>query len=158
MPVKRKKRKINVPETILYEIKIEEWWVECRFGTSNEASRLLNLGKYNERSSLILSGPILSPELKIANSAEIRLLEKPSLNDHWNQIPSNLPEESFGAMTVTYDNVLMVFLDVPTRIFNFVSLAASSNKLNYATIWGTKLRYRQGGVSTIHFRTNYETE
>jgi len=43
MPVKLKKT--NVPETVLYEIKIQEWWIECGLGISNKASKSLNSGQ-----------------------------------------------------------------------------------------------------------------
>lgn len=83
----KRKTKRNIPITEWYEIEIEGWEVDYRFGI-NIGPKDLNEGIYSEYSKLILIGRIILPSLEQASKARIEISGDPQMDDHWQQKPT----------------------------------------------------------------------
>jgi hypothetical protein len=154
---KVKTRKPKKPELEFYTIGISNWEMSCSFGI-NKGSRL-HASAYFEDNCLVLSGPLIYPQLKISSMARLRIWDNPALDDHWKQEHGPDPFNFLGSMTVTTDdNTLEFFSKVPSRSLQLMVLAVSAGKVSYASIWGTRLRYRQGYVHRVELTQNLDEE
>lgn len=56
------------------------------------------------------------------------------------------------------DDTLEFHCMVPSRSLAFIAVAAQSEKIKHATISGSKLKWRQGTISSFTFSTHREEE
>ena len=149
----KKRKKTGITETERYEIEIEDWEVYSHFGI-NMGRKKFFPGDYREHSKLSIHGNILSPLLKIASKAKIEIIDSPEFDDHWKEAEAEKPPFAIGWMEVPRgDNTLQMDCWIPTRLFNYISIAIASEKIKYASIFGTKLKWRRGDIFDITFST-----
>ena len=155
---KRRKTKKKEIEKEKYDIEVEDWEVYYHFGL-NTAPRDLIDGVYWEYSSLTLTGKILSPILKTASKTRVQIRDDPQLDDHWKAEPTVISAKAIGWMQIPRgDDTLIFDCSIPSRSFQYIPSAVSSGKIKYASIFGTKLKWRQGTVSSISLSTIREEE
>ena len=155
---KKRKTKRKKPETGYYEIEVEDWEVDYHFGL-NTASKDLADSIYWEHSTLILTGKILSPIIEQASKARIRISSAPEMDDHWKVNPTIQSAKAIGSMVIPRgEDILEFFCSVPTRSLPFIAMAAESKKVRFVLVFGTKLKWRQGTISSVSLSTNREEE
>ena len=111
------------------------------------------------KSGLILKGDIVAPTLKSANSARIRIMENPKLDDHWQPEPTVRSAKAIGWMEIPRGHDTITFhCWVPSRSFNIIPFAVKSEKVKFASIHGTKLKRRKGDVLGIRLLKNRDEE
>jgi hypothetical protein len=153
---KKRKTKKKEPEKEYYEIEVEDWEANYHFGL-NPASRHSTEGVYWEYSTLVLTGKILSPLLKTASKARIEIAGDPQLDDHWKAEPTIISAKAIGWMQIPRgDDTLILHCSIPSRSFRYITLAVDSKKIKFALVFGTKLKWRQGTISSISLSTNRE--
>jgi len=154
MAKKRKKRKVQ--ENQRYEIEVMDWEVYYHFGI---APKNLDMGAYWEISNLSLVGKIISPELKIAQKAKIRLSSKPEMEDHWTAKPTISSAKAIGFMEVPRgEDILQMHCSIPPRMSNNIHVAVASGKIKYISVFGEKLKWRRGLVFDITLSAELEEE
>jgi len=154
MAKKRKKRKVQ--ENQRYEIEVMDWEVYYHFGI---APKNLDMGAYWEISNLSLVGKIISPELKIAQKAKIRLSSKPEMEDHWTTKPGILSAKAIGFMEVPRgEDILQLHCSIPPRMSDSIHVAVASGKIKYVSVFGEKLKWRKGLVFDITLSAELEEE
>lgn len=155
MARKRKvKKEISITES--YEIEVEDWEANYRFGPAPK--NFIN-GVYWEFSELILVGRIISPVLEKVSKVRIAIQDDPQLDDHWQPEPTIISARAIGWMVIPRgDERLEFFCKVPSRSLPYIALAVQSGKIKYASIVGTKLKWRQGTISRIYLSTHKEEE
>jgi len=152
MPKKRKTKK-KEPEKESYTIEVEDWKVDYHFGI-NTVSEDIIPGVYLEWVRLILTGRILSPDIEKAGSARIELSQDPQMDDHWTVRPTIISAKAIGWMEIPRgDNMLIFCCSIPSRSFAYIPLAVSAGKVKYASISGTKLKWRKGVVFDVSLST-----
>lgn len=141
-----------------YELLVEDWIMEYQFEL-NTAPKDLVPGLFWEHATCILIYKLTSPDLKYGNKARIEIVGKPELDDHW--APGTNVKSAIGIGSIEIprgDDAIRFYCMVPSRSFQSIPIAASSGKIKYVTISGTKLRYRRGDVSGITLRTNCDED
>lgn len=157
MAKKREKKKKGA-ESEYYEIEVENWDASYHFGL-NTLSKDFIEGVYWEHSKLILKGKMLSPDLEKANKVRIELAAEPQMDDHWKAEPTILSAKAIGWMEVPRgDDTLIFYCSIPSRSLPSVTLAVDSSKIKFVSIFGTKLKWRKGTVSSISFSKYREEE
>ena len=157
MAQKRKTKK-NTLINESYEIEVEDWEVNYHFGINTLPKDLID-GVYWEDSKLTLMGRIILPALEKVSKARIEIADDPKLDDHWQPKPTIISAKAIGWMVITReDNILIFNCSVPSRSLPFIVLAVQSGKIKYASIFGTKLKWRQGTISRLRLSTHREEE
>ena len=157
MPRKKKSKK-QEPEDIRYELKIMDYEPYYHFGI-NEVPQDLLPGAYLEICSLTLNCKILLPDLEKANQAQVKLSEEPKLDDFWTDQPTIISAKAVGWMEIPRgDDTLIFYCSIPSRAFAFVYWSINSGKTKYAALYGTKLKWRRGTVSSFSFSVEKEDE
>jgi hypothetical protein len=155
---RKRKTKINTPIRESYQIEVEDWEVDYHFGM-NTAPKDLIEGVYWEYSKLILIGRIILPSLKQASKARVEISGDPQMDDHWQPKPTIISAKAMGWMEIPRgDDRLILHCSVPSRSLPFIALAVQSGKIKYASIFGTKLKWRQGTISSLYLSTHREEE
>ena len=132
-------------EKVQYMVKVEDWKVDCGFGI-NTLSKDDYPEDYSEHSGIILMGKLLLPVLKKTKRAKIKIMGSPELEDHWKYERKDPPtatgwiEISKGSDTVEFHSLF------PHRNLSFILMAVASGKVGFASICGTKLRYRKADL------------
>ena len=153
---KKRKRKKKEPEKEIYEIEVEDWEVDYHFGI-NTLPRDLNDGVYWEHSKLTLHGKIISPVLEKATKTRVELAADPKMDDHWKTEPSITSAKAIGFMEIPRgDDTLIFYCFIPFRLLPFITLAVDSGKIKFVTIWGTKLKWRRGKISSLSLSKDRE--
>ena len=156
MTKKRKTKKIK-PENQTYEIEIEDWEAAYRFGLNILPKHFE--GAYWENCRLILSGKILSPVLEQAIKARIEIAYEPQMDDHWKENPTIISAKAIGWMEIPRgDDTLIFYCSIPSQSFPYITLAVDSGKVKFASIFGTKLKWRNGTISSISLSKHREEE
>lgn len=161
----RKRKRKEVQTTEWYEIEVEGWEVSYHFGL-NTAPRDLIEGEMWESSQLILDGTLLSPVISGAKTrldkgskVRIEVAAKPEIDDYWQEKPTIVSARGVGWMTLLKgDDTLEFHCMVPSRSLPFIAVAVQSGKIIHASISGSKLKWRQGSISSFTFATNKEEE
>jgi hypothetical protein len=149
MPRQRKKGRPKEPETVYYDIEVEDWEVECNFGI-NLWPEKFERENYWENSHIIFKGKILSPKLKSAEKAKVTLIADPQKDEHWKHPRrENLPERIGVIEIPRKSDILEINGLIPYRHLHFVASAAAAGKICYVNILGTKLRYRKGDIRSV---------
>lgn len=157
MAKKRKTKKKEI-EKESYEIEVEDWEIYYHFGLNTVHKDLID-GVYCEYSRLNLTGEILSPIIKQANKARIEIADDPQLDDHWTSEPTIISAKAIGWMEIPReDDTLIFYCSIPSRSFRYISVAVHSGKVKYASIFGTKLKWRKGTISSVSLSTIREEE
>ena len=152
----KKRRKKQPPEKLYYEIEVEDWEVYYHFGI---APKNLDIGLYWEASKLTLLGKILRPELKIASTAKVDLSTMPEMSDHWTTEPTIRSAKGVGFMEVPRgEEVLQIRCSIPPRLSNNIHVAVASGKIKYVTIFGEKLKWRKGLITSISLSAEREDD
>ena len=152
----KQKTKTNIPIKESYEIEVKDWEADYHFGI-NTAPKDLIEGVYWEYSKLILMGRILLPALDKATRARIEISGDPQLDDHWQQKPTIISAKAIGWMEIPRgDDRLILYCSVPSRSLPYIALAVQSGKLKFALIFGTKLKWRRGTISSFSLSTHRE--
>jgi len=155
---KKRNRKKDIPITVSYEIEVEDWDVSYYFGL-NIAPKDLIQGAYWETAKLILVGRIIQPVLEKAGKAMIEIASDPQMDDHWQSKPTIVSAKAIGWMEIPRgDDKLTFYCSVPSRSLPFIALAAQSGKIKYASMSGTKLKWRRGTVSSLSLSMHREDE
>ena len=160
MLIMARKKKTNKKDVIkeYYEIEVKDWEVSCHFGI-NTAPKDLIPGVYWEGSTLILTGGIISPLLDKANRAVIQITANPQLDDHWQPKPTIISAKAIGWMEIPRGDDRIIFnCSVPSQSLLFIAIAIQAGKIKYVSIFGTKLRWRQGTISSINLSAHREDE
>lgn len=153
----RKRKKKDTPITESYEIKVEDWEVDYFFGI-NTAPKIIE-GVYWGSSRLILIGNIIRPALEKANKARIEIAADPRLDDHWKQEPTILSAKAIGWMEMPRGDEKIIFnCSIPSWSLPYIAVAVQSGKIKYASISGTKLKWRRGTISMISLSMHEEDE
>ena len=157
MAQKRKKKK-NTLINESYEIEVEDWEVSYYFGI-NMAPKDLIEGAYWETSKLILIGRIILPVLKKTSKATIEIAGDPQMDDHWQSKPTIVSAKAIGWMEIPRgDNKLIFCCSVPSRSLPCITLAVQSGKIKYASLFGTRLKWRRGTISSLSLSKHGEDE
>ena len=155
MAKKQRRREQKKPENERYEFVVEDWEMEYQFEL-NMVPKDLVPGLFWEHSTCILICKLTSPVLKYGNKARIEIVGKPELDNHW--APDTNVRSGIGIGSIEIprgDDVIRFYCMVPSRSFPCIPVAASSGKIRYVSIRGTKLKYRKGDVFGITLRTNW---
>ena len=157
MAQKRKTKK-NTLITESYEIEVEDWEVNYHFGM-NIAPKDFIEGVYWEYSKLILIGRIILPAFEKASKTRIEIADDPKLDDHWQPKPTIISAKAIGWMEIPRgDDRLILYCSVPSRSLPYIALAVQSGKIKYTSIFGTKLKWKQGTISSLSLSTQREEE
>jgi hypothetical protein len=158
MAKKRKKRKI-APEYETYEIEPEDWGVAYDFGL-NRLSRGIVRGVYWEHSTLILTGKIVTPVLKITSKAKIVIIADSQLDDHWKEKPTITSAKSIGWIQILRDEDKTLFFScsIPSQSMPNLAVASNSGKIKFISIYGTKLKWGNGTILSIDLFTQHEED
>ncbi|MFC1577607.1 hypothetical protein ACFL36_01215 [Thermodesulfobacteriota bacterium] len=152
MAKKQKKKKVR--EKLSYEIEVTDWDVYYHFGI---APKHLDMGAYWETSNLTLLGKILRPDLKIATKARIEFSADPEMTDYWSREPTIKSAKAVGFMEVPRgEGILQIRCSIPPRLSNNIHVAVSSGKIKYVTIFGEKLKWRKGLITSISLSAERE--
>jgi hypothetical protein len=153
---KKRKKKKKEPEKERYEIEVEDWEVAYRFEI-NTAPKDLVEGVFWEHSRLILKGKILSPVLGKASKIRVELADKPEMDDHWKAEPTITSAKAIGWMEIPKgDDTLTFYCWIPSRSLPFITVALDSGKIKFVTVWGTKLKWRKGTISSVSISKDRE--
>ena len=148
MAKKRKKKKKD-PEEVMYEIEVEDWEADYHFGL-NPLRKDFGEGVYWEHPKLIITGKIISPVLEKANKSRVELASDPQKDDYWKAEPTIRSAKAIGWMEIPRgDDTLIFYCSIPSQSLPFTTLAVDSGKIKFVTIWGTKLKWRRGTISSI---------
>ena len=146
---KRPGKKKKVVEKEYYEIKVEDWYASYHFGLNTLLKDFIE-GVYWENSKLILTGKILTPDLEKANKVRIELSAEPQMDDHWRDKPTILSAKAIGWMEIPRgDDTLIFHCSIPSQSMPYITLAIDSGKIRYVSIFGTKLKWRKGTISSV---------
>lgn len=158
MTKKQKNRKRKEPEDITYEIEVNDWKTYYHFGLNKRPTD--NFPEvYWEFSNIILSGGIISPDLKIISKANIRINESPELNDHWKN--KMLERQPLGIGYIKFekdDDILEFNCWVSSPSFNNITVTVAHGKVKYVSIFGTKLKWKKGTIFNITLSTDKDEE
>jgi hypothetical protein len=155
---KKRKRKQEQPKNETYEIEVEDWEVDYYFALNTGPEDLFN-GAYMEHSNLVLTGNIFSPSLEKVGKTRIEITADPQMDDFWKPKPTIISAKAIGWMEIPRgDDTLIFHCSVPSRSLLFIALAVKAGKINYISIFGSKLKWRQGAISSISVSTNKEDE
>lgn len=153
---KRAKAKKNNVSIESYQIEVNGWEIYYHFGM---APKGIIEGVYWEGAHLILLGRLFSPTLENASKAKIEIAGDPQLDDHWQSKPTIISAKATGWMEIPRGDDSVTFnCSVPSHSLTYLALAAQSGKIRYASITGTKLKWRQGTISHLSLSTNKEDE
>jgi hypothetical protein len=153
---KQRQTKKDIPIKEFYEIEVEDWEMYFHFGINTTPKDWVS-GAYWEFSHLILTGKIISPVLEKANKARIQLDDDPRMDDHWQPKPTIISAKAIGRMEIPRgDDTLIFYCSVPARSLPHIAIAMQSGKIKYSLIFGTKLKWRQGSISSISLSTQRE--
>ena len=141
-----------------YEIAVEDWEAYYRFGINNINKDIIP-GDYWEISELILLGKIVSPALEKATRVKINITERPELDDHWKHEDPDNPPLAVGWMEIPRsDDTLIMNCWIPSRSFRHVAISVASGKINYVSVFGTKLKRRRGKIFYIRLSAHREED
>lgn len=154
---KQKKKKESEPQW--YEIEINDWEGDYHFGLS-QMPKDLHDGLFWERSSLILWGTILSPVVGKASKAKVELSAMPEMDDHWTTNPTIPSAKGIGWIEIPRGEDTLIFsCRIPSQSLQNVILAAQAGRIGFVSIFGTKLKWRRGTISSVTLsRTRGEEE
>ena len=98
------------------------------------------------------------PVLKDTSRAEILITESPELDDYWKDQERRNSIYSIGHFQILRDadKTFNIMCSVPSRSFRNIAIAAAAGKIKLASVWGTKLKWKQGWVSGINLVTRKE--
>jgi hypothetical protein len=149
---RKKKKFISIHE--LYEVEVEDWDADYYFRL---APKNIIEGVYWEIADLIITGKLISPVLDAVGKVIVKIKGDPKMDDHWQPEPTIISAKSIGWMDISRgDNRLTFYCSVPSRSLSYIALAVQSGKTKYASISGTKLKWRQGTISSISLSKNRE--
>jgi hypothetical protein len=158
MTKKQRKRKQKEPDNERYEFEVENWEMEYQFEL-NMTPKDLVPGLFWEHATCILICKLNSPVLKYGNKARIEVVGKPELDNHWAQDANVKSAIGIGSIEILRgDDIIRVYCMVPSRSFPYIPVAASSGKIKFVSIDGTKLKYRKGDIFGITLRTNWDED
>lgn len=154
----KKRERKDIPITESYEIRVEDWEVNYHLGLNTVLQDLID-GVFWESSQLILIGQLISPVLEKVNKARIEIAAKPQMDDHWKQESKIVSAKAVGYMEIPRgeDNLIFHCL-VPSRSLPFIATAVQSGKIKHVSILGTKLKWRQGTISSLSLSTQRDGE
>ncbi|HVO67409.1 MAG TPA: hypothetical protein VMT12_13115 [Syntrophales bacterium] len=146
----KRKRKKKQDENVSYEIEVEDWEADYHFGLNTVRKGMIG-GVYWESSKLILTGRILSPILEKASKARIEIASDPQMDDYWKEKPTIISAKAIGWMEIPRgDDTFIFYCSIPSQSFRYIALAAESGKIKFVSMFGTKLKWRQGTIITIN--------
>ena len=154
----KKRERNNIPIIESHEIRVEDWEVDYYLRLNTVIQDLID-GVFWESSQLILIGQLISPVIEKANKARIEIAAKPQMDDHWKQESKIVSAKAVGYMEIPRgeDNLIFHCL-VPARSLPFIAIAAKSGKIKHVSMLGTKLKWRQGTISSLSLSTERNDE
>ena len=79
------------------------------------------------------------------------------MEDHWKAEPTIISAKAIGWMQIPRgDDTLILHCSIPSQPFRYITPAVDSKKIKLALVFGTKLKWRQGTISSISLSTNRE--
>ena len=155
---KKRRTKKKRDENQSYEIEVADWETNYYFGLNPGIKDFIE-GAYWEHSRLVLTGKILSPTPEKANNARIEIADEPQMDDHWTQKPTIISAKAIGWMEIPRgDDTLIIYCSIPSRLFRNILLAVDAEKIKFASLLGTKLKWRRGTISSIRLSKYREEE
>ncbi len=154
---KKRKRK-EVPVTLSYEIQVEDWEVDYHLSLNTIPPYLID-GVFWESSRLILIGQLISPVIERVNKVEIEIVAKPQMDDHLKKESTIVSAKAIGSTEIPRgeDNLIFHCL-VPSRSLPFIATAVQSGRIKHVLMLGTKLKWRQGTISSLSLSTQRDAE
>lgn len=154
----KKRKRTDVPITVSYEIKVEDWEVEYHLSLNTLLQDLID-GVFWESSQLVLVGQLISPSIEKANKVKIEIAAKPQMDDHWKKESTIVSAKAIGYMEIPRgeDNLIFHCL-VPSRSMSFIATAVQSGKIKHVSMLGTKLKWRRGTITSLNLSTHKEDE
>jgi hypothetical protein len=154
----KKRKRTDTPVTVSYEIKVEDWEVDYHLSMNTILQDLID-GVFWESSRLFLIGQLISPVIERANKVKIEIAAKPKMDDHWKKESTIVSAKAIGSMEIPRgeDNLIFHCL-VPSRSLPFIATAVQSGKIKHVSMLGTKLKWRQGTISSLSLSTQRDAE
>lgn len=158
MPRKRRKTKKKVTETERYEVQVGEWDVDFFFHL-NQGNRDIFSGVFWEHSHVGFTGELLSPQMKYGNEVRVEVKCEPELDDHWQRNSTVEKYKAIGFFKVPRGSDIIEFnCWIPSRQFQYILTAAAADKIKFASIFGTKMKWRKGKIFNLDMSTFQEEE
>ena len=152
---KDKEKDLLITES--YEIEVEDWDVYYHFGM-NIAPKDLIEGVYWETSKLMLTGKLISPVSR-ASKARIEMAGEHRMDDHWQQKPTIISAKAMGWIELPRGNERLIFYcSVPDRSIAIHNLGHPVGRIKCVSIFGTKLKWRRGTISSLSLSTRSDDE
>jgi len=150
---KRRKRHWRKREDIVfYEMRISAWNYYYGLRVSDPKSPF-DTGLYSELAVLTFSGSLVGP----AGHACTRGVLKLSASEGLMKRGGDRPPTNIGMLTA-HAETLEVYVFVPAERLAELTALAPSNRVQVATIVGSRLRYRSGSVQSISVNTEIEPD
>ena len=157
MSAKRKKRKFKKPEPVLYYIDINDWGADYGFGV--ETPRKHREDDYWEHINLNLHGEIIYPVSEKTSMALIKIKPKIEIDDCWKEPPSEKPPKIIGIYDLPRDNSRIQFICwIPARSFQPLCALVAGGKIKYATVQGSRMKWRQGEIYYFELTSTRDEE
>lgn len=81
------------------------------------------------------------------------------MDDHWKEKPTITSAKTIGWMEIPRgDDTLIFYCWIPLQSMSFITLAVDSGKIKYVSIYGTKLKWRKGTISSIWLSKELEED
>ena len=141
MPQKKKPRR-RQDETVFYVVEIEGWEWSYSFGVNR--SRHVE-DPYLEFRHLEIHGKLLRPQIVKAETVELVLMPDQRLNEANRQ--RNKPR-GVGSLNL-YKGELRALVSIPVDVLDPILQTLIAERLKFAVMDGTRLRYRQGLITHL---------
>jgi hypothetical protein len=148
MPAKKRN---TAQVEVTYLVEIESW--DWGYSFSSHGDRHSG-DPYTEFRQLEITGSLLQPKGIKADGVKLFLLPDKQYNQENRQ---DLPSLSVGSLQLN-DGTLHVVLSMPDDVLAPIISALGVDALRYATIRGSKLRYRKGLVHDYGLDRTYEED
>jgi len=147
---RRKRARKRQEEYISYDVRVTSW--DCYYGLAigDPKSRFYE-GPYSETATVDFNGRLISPEGTPYTNATLTLSARSGMMEEEHDIP----HKSLGSLSV-YENKLTAYIFVPVERMGALVSLAQSDRVQIASIGGTRLRYRSGLIHNISLNTDPE--
>ena len=152
-----KKRKIKKPEKEVYRFEIKNWEVDHAL-IGRRKNDFYRDAMFGESSYLMMYGKILWPKDKILPKLKYSSILKQNLMIIGKGKMARKSQQLVLMQLSRDKGTLHMSADLPARLFNQIQLSLSAGKIKYAQAYGEKLRWGNGLIFNIGFRTDIEQD
>lgn len=148
----RRRARQKHEEFVHYELHVNEWDYYYGIRVSDPKSSF-DKGPYSELATLKFRGALMSPEDTRYPEGLLTLSARTDMMNERYQSPL----DAVGLLQA-YENTLSAYIPVPAERFAELTAVASSGRVRFVSILGTRLRYRSGSIHNISVSTEFEEE